>query len=672
MKTISLREFSNLNLIKVLEMAERRSRIEVIDDQGEKVITDTWMMAFTWFSLGVHRYFNSEPYHVDEVVVLRDHHGHKDFIDDKKLKTVIDNFLARIMPTRDDPEFYDLIKQLVFVWHNQSHNFMAIFSESGAVSASSIDVCQIYKHPRIASIRERVKNKELQIGEAVPLFEEVMMTEADFDKSVFALLYRTRSVSTVQSFQLVIARGDVTDINGAILPNTVLTPYAEGITNLADSLADSKGSGFSLISNGQALQDSEWFHKKIHNNAQAVQGVEYQVDCGTTKGTVVKIISKEFRDSLVGKYRIMEDGSTQLLYKETLKSIKTGEYITYRSVAWCNNGRNGKPCAVCFGKMVSAIPYNPYTKRGAVPGLFYGSTFAEPIGQSILKSKHRLGSAESKGYVVAHSDKEYVTTDETGDFIYFNENILNAESDPYLILDKETQQDLSDYMFMESLDELNTLRFRTYESIKLKVSIENPMFDDRRATHFPIIVTTVASRNARMTKAFVEYLMSQPMEEEGRGFKISIKGFDPNEPAFELPQVNEDLDAYRKRVEDFFGFSEIKHRWDYKITPEIHGELIVGLWKVVDEKYKGANIIIHDIFLYACMVRDPENLNYGLPNASDERVMIPLKDSVTHGGMTNALLFGYQNESLLSDPYRFLIQNRKGGALESFMKPMVM
>lgn len=670
MKKINLRNWANSDLVAVLDDTTRRYRCEVEDDNGDKVITDSWLLALTWFSLGIHRYFDNYPYLINEVVVLKPEENRQAFIDDGLLTKPIDNFLQRIMIDMNDPDGYDLIKQLIFVWHNQIHNYMCVKSETGVVAGSTYDINHAYKNPKIANLKQRVNKGETNLGDAMIEFEQIMMTDPDFDRSVFGLLYRTRAVSSVQSFQLIIARGYVTDLDSSILPNAVLNSYGDGITNLADSLADSKGAGFSLISNGAALQDSEWFHKKVHNLAQVVQGITYQTDCGSTKGPKIKVVSKDFKKSLAGKWRILEDGTTELLHGENLNKINTGEFIKIRSVAWCNHGRTGKPCSKCFGKMESAIPYNPYTKRGAVPGLFYGSTFAEPIGQSILKTKHRIGTASSVGYKINPRDADYIKTDEQGDFIYFNEKILNNESEPYLILDKETQQDFSDYSFMESLDELDGNRLRTYEKIQLKVSVANPMFPDVRATHYPIIVTTVASRDARMTKAFVEYLMSQPIENEGKTYKISLKNFSSNEPAFELPEVNEDLDAYRKRVESFFLFKELRRRWDYYITEEIHGELLVSLWKVVDEKYKNANIILHDIFLFSCMARDPTNLNYGLPGADDQRVILSLHEAVIHRGMCNALLYGYQNESLLKDPYKFLIQNRQGGALEAFMQTL--
>lgn len=671
MKKIKLREFANLSCLSMLQFTERRVKTEVVDDKGDTVITDTWMLALSWFSLVVHRYYNEEPYYIDELALLNAKEGCQAFIDDDTLKVPIDNFLERLMPKYDDPVFYDFIKQLIFTWHNQVHNYLCIKSETGVVSARAMDVVHCYRHPPVADLKKRVAEGKTNLADAAKEFETIMMTDPAFDKSVFGLLYRTRSVNPTQSFQLVIARGDVFDLNNVILPNTVMSSYADGITNLADSLGESKAAGFSLISNGSALQDSEWFHKKIHNVSQVVQGVRYQTDCGSTTGPVLKIISKEFKKSLAGRWRINDDGTTTLLTYEELKKIETGDIIRIRDVAWCHHaGRDGKPCSICFGKMESALPYNPYTQKSAVPGLFYGSTFAEPIGQSILKTKHRIGSATAVGFKVNRQDVDYITTDEHGDYIYFHKGILNEESDPYIILDKETQQDFSDFQFMDNIEDLDASRLRTYEAIKLRVNIVNPMFDNRKATHYPTIVTTVASRDARMTKPFIEYLLSKPMEEEGRTFKISLKDFDFKEPAFELPQVNEDLDAYRKRVETFLKFPNINRRWDVKVTPELHGETMIAFWKVVDEKYKGANIIMHSIFLWACMARDPENLDFGIPIGDEPRNFISLHDAVLSRGLGNTLLYGWQGSALLGSPINFLIKNRQGGALEAFIHPI--
>ena len=71
MKKIKLREFANLSCVSMLQFTERRVRIEVLDDFGESVITDTWMLQISWFSLIVHRHFNDEPYAINELAILK-------------------------------------------------------------------------------------------------------------------------------------------------------------------------------------------------------------------------------------------------------------------------------------------------------------------------------------------------------------------------------------------------------------------------------------------------------------------------------------------------------------------------------------------------------------------------------------------------------------------------
>jgi hypothetical protein len=165
-------------------------------------------------------------------------------------------------------------------------------------------------------------------------------------------------------------------------------------------------------------------------------------------------------------------------------------------------------------------------------------------------------------------------------------------------------------------------------------------------------------------------LLTKPIEEEGRNFKISLKDYNHKEPAFELPYVNEDLDAYRKRVENFFKFSFMTDLRSVEITPEIYGDTIIALWKIIDERYKEGNIIIHDIFLWSSTARDPKNLDFKLPEGDETGYFVPLHDTILSGGLGNALLYGWQGDSLLGDPENFLITNRRKGVLEAFMHPM--
>lgn len=75
-------------------------------------------------------------------------------------------------------------------------------------------------------------------------------------------------------------------------------------------------------------------------------------------------------------------------------------------------------------------------------------------------------------------------------------------------------------------------------------------------------------------------------------------------------------------------------------------------------------------FSWACMARNPENLDYGIPIGDEPRNFISLHDAVLSRGLGNTLLYGWQANALLGSPINFLIQNRQGGALEAFVHPI--
>lgn len=668
METIQLRSFSEMKVLDMINFCETRREITVIDDLKEEVVTDTMILGANWFGLIMHRHFPEEPYLAEEVLELSGQNGYPTFLNDVHANKPCNLFMRRIMLKYEDPHFYDLIKQLLFVFQNLLHNYLSVLGEHGVVSARSVDVNRIYRHAKMKQIRKERRENKMTQDEAMIVFDRVLLTEKDFDTSVFALLYRTKALDRIQSYQMIIERGSVFDINNAVLPFNIDTPYCEGITNVADSLGDSKGAGFSLISNGAALQDSEWFHMKIHNLAQIVKSIQYQTDCGSTKGAVVTVISKDFKDSLMGKYRIMEDGSTELIHYGTIGKIKVGETIKIRSVAWCNVSHDGKPCSVCFGRMASAIPYNIYTKRSAVPGIFYGSTFGERIGQNILKTKHRIGSAMTIPFIPRKEDDKYIHSD--GDYIFFQEKFLTKEKSPYIVLDRLTCLDFADFIAMENVEDLDPNHLRTYDEIQINVRVPNPMFEGRFGLESHVIETVVGSRKARMTQEFIAFLKDKKFEEEGRIMKVSLVGWDSEQPAYELPFINEDLDAYRRRVEDSLKFINLKGLIDVNVDEVSHGEQLIQFWKVVNEQSKDSNIIIHDIFLWACMCRDPKNLDYSTPTADEDRVFVSFHDCIMNRGQGNSLMYGWQSKSLTGSPANFMVKRTQGGVLEGFMNPI--
>lgn len=669
MEKVILRDFANLSCIEMIHFChQERLEVTVVDDFQEEIVTDTLLLGMTWFGLIMHRGFNDEPYRIDEVIDLSGRDGYPTFINDKLLCRPLTTFIGQVFLKYNTPEFYDLIKQYSFVHQNMLHNYLSIVGEPGVVSARSVDVNFVYRHPRIQSIKKRRLAREITTEEAKAEFNRVLLTEPDFDKAAFPMFYRTGAIDKVQSYQLIVERSTVFDLNDNVLPFNIDASYCEGITDPADSLGESKAGGIAIVNNNKTLKDSEWLHAKVHYLCHVVHDIRFGHDCGTTKGAIVQVISEAFRANLEGKYYFGPDGKPIPITPHNLTDIKVGSTIKLRSPAWCNHGASGKPCATCFGLMSSRIPYNPYTKRLSVPGLFYGSVFGEHTSNATLKSKHRIDAASTTQFTVHPRDARYITTD--GSYIYINPDFIDKEKDPYIILDKQTSADFADYVAMDDIDDLDVNHLAVKESIQFSTRVPNPMFEGKYGTELPVVCTEAGSRSARMTKDFIRYIKDSRMEEEGKLYKVSLLGWNPAVPAYELPIINEPLDAYRKRCEEFLKFTHLKGRIHDEVDEVFHGEQLVKFWKIVHEQNQDANIVIHEMLLWCCMVRDPIYLDMGLAGAEHRRYFMSYQSVILNGGQGTALLYGWQGLQLTGSPSNFAVKNKRRGPLESYLSPI--
>ena len=253
---ILLRDYANLTERELLtKWWKNRVKVVVKDDHGETLETDSYVLMVNWYGLSIHRAYNKIPYSIQEIFQAK-------VWNDKTIQRPINWFLQnQLMPLIDDPVETDRIKQMIYEWQIKLNNFLHFFGQGAEISALGYDILDVMDHPSMKSIKERIHSLEITIDEGEAEFKSLILEHEDFDSNTFALLARTGSVSVNQGFQTVIIRGSVFDLNNQILPNPVEASFADGLVNLADALGESKAAGKSLISNGRALEDSEWFHR---------------------------------------------------------------------------------------------------------------------------------------------------------------------------------------------------------------------------------------------------------------------------------------------------------------------------------------------------------------------------------------------------------------------------
>lgn len=661
MVKVKLRDFANMPAEKVLNWRGNRFWVEVEDDFKETKKVDSSALMLTWEGMIVHRAYNDVPYSIKEVIPTGG------IYNDDTLAIPVNYALGKAMPNIHCPVETDAIKRLIYTWQGRLNNLLTVMTEPYVISATAEDVVEAYDNEEVADIRRRIKAGKLGIDDGEELFTHVMLKSEALNFNTLALLVRTGGVSVNQAYQTLVVRGSVFDLNDGILPNPILDCYAEGITNLVDSMGDSKAAGVSLNTNGRVLKDSEWWHRKSHLYTAVLSGIAHLTDCGSTVGVPLVVTGRDMANSLLGKWRIMEDDSLELINYDTVKKIKAGDTVTVRSIAFCDHDTPGDSCGVCYGMMKGAVPYNVMTKRSANIGMYSSTTICNPIGQKMLSTKHFIRNATTREFVVAQRDKDIFTTN--GDEIFLKKDLCVKGTD--MVLRATITKDLTDLKSLDGLDEVVLHNLPHFSEVTIRYEEEDVMVGGVTTVQHSAS-TRIASRYGRFSMGFLEYILETGWEVIDRRYiKVDLSKWTYKEPMFSLPFVRESLEQHRVEVESFLTFSKRNAAWKRQfVTPTIYGETLSEFWALINKETKGTNIIHTEVMLTATLASDPEAHDYSLPLASDAvKKFTSFIDCITKRGSGTLMIFERQQQQLDSIN-QFLIVNKPPSELEGFFRSM--
>lgn len=652
---ILIRDFANTSEAEMLNWLNLYLPITVEDDHGEVLETNTYDMMISWYSLQIHKRFDGVPYSVKEIV-------NSTVYNDGSLQKVINHLLTKLMEDIDDPVTTDYIKQLLFAWKIKLNNFLSVFGGAGFVSATAECVVEVMDDPGIIDIKSRIKKGLISIDAGESEFKEYILHTDTLKDNIFVLLCRTGGVSINQAYQTVVIRGSVFDLNKRILPNSIDSSYAEGIVNLADSLGEKCAAGMSLISNGKALQDSEWLHRKLHTVTNTVVGLDFYEDCGTTVSIPIKIKSHAHIVSLQGKFSINEDGTLTLIKPSNFKNWKNGDNLYIRSTAFCNNLRSGKPCKICVGKMKAAVPYNSIMGKVANLGMFSSTAILKIIGQLLLSTKHFLKNSVTIPFEVTPDSSSVIRT--ADDQIYLAPKLSRPGTK--LILDRKIISELSDLKNLESLSDVNEAQLRSFSTATFEYEIEDPMVGGTTVMQ-KTVNTSVSTRVSKMSTEFINYVIDVGWENKDKKFiSIDLSNLDGDTPIFFMPSVHEDLDVYRREFESFVTFSKRNKQFmESNVTPEVFGQVLTEFWMLIDKKLKDINVLHAEVILSSLLCRDPDNGYYRFPEYDEPRYFRSFNKCIYNRGMGGLLI--YQDAHLIMESVdSFLVKERQPAHLECY------
>lgn len=314
-------------------------------------------------------------------------------------------------------------------------NMTAIKLSKYITSASMYDVTEILNDPMLLTAKEEynvnvanAKGNEEVIDKEIKKVYKTLSTLLYTDKyhlkdNGIKKLCLAGIVNHGQIMQMFAPRGLVTDADGYLLPHQIDVGYAEGLSTLYDSLAESRSACRASLAVEKPLQDAEYFKRKVELAATSVTH--------TTKGSCTEWIAvpwlvKEDEETLLcGKYHMSlpDDGSMpKLMHIRNVDDYTPliGKVIQLRSSMGCGNHNTQTVCEICFGSFSAIMP--PNTNVG-----FYTSIeITAPVSQSIMSTKHLERTTISKKLELDSASSKWLKFKEDRESLYLNDTALSG------------------------------------------------------------------------------------------------------------------------------------------------------------------------------------------------------------------------------------------------------
>lgn len=280
----------------------------------------------------------------------------------------------------------------------------------------------------------------------------------------------------------------------------------------------------------------------------------------------------------------------------------------------------------------------------------------------MLSTKHFLRNTITQRYTVRMLDLSVINSD--GDNIFLNKGLDKPGTK--VVLPKVMARELSDLRSLDSLDSVSSDKLSYFDSVIFKHQEEDPMTGGVTTVQ-KSVNTVVSSRSARLSNDFLEYILDQGWEQEDKNFiSISLGDWNIKAPLFILPHMHEDLDVHRRKIESFLSYTSRNNAWmKREVTPQIFGETLVEFWQLVNQKFKGNNIIHTELMLYAGTAKNPEQGFYGLSNGNGTKYFASLSSCINNRGAGTLLIFERQ-QSVFSDYKTYLVKERQPSILEGY------
>jgi len=576
---------------------EPTETVVVAFDDGVEMETDIRRTIISWYLWKLHRLYPETP------LTSKHHLGSTDLSSKTfiKLESAICKNLIEMYWGRVDLQ--ELARQ-IYELNTDIHNMVVSKLSAYVETLDATDIVSIIYHPSVQEARAEMLAAPSP-NSIAKLYEKIPAILKDPEFLPYNSLKQTAvtgNASVAQINQIIATVGLRTDINSYMFPKPVLDSFGAGIKRLHDFMIESRSASKSLMFQKDPIRDTEYFNRRLQILCQPIRYI-FKGDCGTSNTLPWKLqVGDDV--ALDGSYYEDEDGILQVIGKNEHTRKMIGKVIRLRNPLTCAHRHLGGICEACMGQLSYTIP------TGTNPGHVAAYTMGEKITQAVLSVKHLDGSTEIREISLDAGDRKYVSLDKArSELIKINESV-NKYEDVTILLPVEAVTNLAQAMSTTNLRELSIFKVSHLSKVGIKYTDDDEEIMDFATVSGP-------SRPSSLTLDFLEHIRKVGYSQENpKHIEVSLKGWDFNKPAFQLPQKQINMLDFMKQFSSMLesdGNSSIKKGLDPN-----NPEDLVAFLRTIYEYSHSHNVHINVTYLsiatLALLVRSVEDNDFRIPS----------------------------------------------------------
>ena len=574
------------------------------------------------------------------------------------------------------PNERDPMTKMIYEITNLIYNDLPPRIEEYMLTLDALDFVKLVTHPDMDKILNDVTEERSTIDRAYDRIFHLLHNDESLADNPIVKCVRYGSVDKNQVLQCIGPRGFVTEVDNQVLGKPITRSYTEGMRSLYNIAADSRSAAKSLYNSEKPLQDSEYFARRLQLVAMSVERLHY-CDCGSKeflhwvikgpeynyvrgydkdgKETVLETISyKGDLPNLIGKYYLLEEEPDDAPLK-VIKATDThliGKAIKMRSAIFCKHPDPAGVCEICFGEMA----YN--VNQDGNLGHNCSTSMTSVISQSVLSTKHLDASSKSELIQISPENRKYLVTDKNR--VYYKLRKELSHYKPMIIAEANELYGLVNLNQIKSLKNVNITSFSNISNFTLRLTNKEGVSTDQ------VITVSQNRRNPSLSVEFLKYLKQFKWKSDDQLIYIDMHSWDYDDPILKLPEFSYSFAQYQNDIALLLesNIADAKNR-AMNMTPV---DLLSQLFDIINRKLT-LNISLIEVVIYALMIYNYKNGNYGLARGSDDPRLGCHSLIVKNRSLSAAYAYEKQ-ESMILDPLSFFGENeRPDHVLDVFIDP---